>query len=194
MYIALFLLTKKCKGLILFLLLFAVLASSIILPEVVVHRFESTFKAGNTYRVLGQKITLDDSAGARIRSWQSSFEKWLKRPLLGYGVPGGGVVYDVQYGRILREVGLLGLLVFFWIIARLFKAGFRSFSDPLVDDFGKGLSLGFISGLIGLLFMGITSEVFIIIRIMEPFWFLAAIVAMLPEVYESSPQTDTAVV
>ena len=69
----------------------------------------------------------------------------------------------------------------------LFKVGWRGFTHPQIDDFGKGLSLGFTCALVGLLAMGVAAEVFIIVRIMEPFWFLAAMVVMLPEV-SISPQ------
>jgi hypothetical protein len=66
--------------------------------------------------------------------------------------------------------------------------GRRSFLHEGVDDFGKGLSLALISSLSGLLLMGTGAEVFIIIRIMEPFWFLAAIVTMLPEAAVEAPE------
>jgi hypothetical protein len=45
----------------------------------------------------------------------------------------------------------------------------------------KGISLGYIAGLIGLLVHGIGTNTFIIVRIMEPFWFLTGMVMMLPE-------------
>ena len=48
------------------------------------------------------------------------------------------------------------------------------------DDFDKGLSLGFLGGTVGIMFHCIGANTFIIVRIMEPFWFLAAIVMMLP--------------
>ncbi len=186
MFLSLLIFTRKQKMFLLISLLFVILGSSFIFPKEVVRRFESTFRPGTTYTILGTKITLDESSSERIKSWQHSFDRWLKRPILGYGVPGDSVVSDVQYARILREVGLVGLLAFFWLITRLFKVGMRSFTSPQIDDFGKGLSLGFISSLVGLLVMGLASEVFIIIRIMEPFWFLAAIVAMLPEIINNT--------
>jgi hypothetical protein len=50
------------------------------------------------------------------------------------------------------------------------------------DDWERGLTLGFLAGFIGLLVHGFAAGTFIIVRIMEPFWFLAAIVVMLLEV------------
>jgi hypothetical protein len=42
------------------------------------------------------------------------------------------------------------------------------------------VALGFLAGTVGLLVHAIGSNTFIIVRIMEPFWFFAGIVVMLP--------------
>ncbi|MEJ2729613.1 MAG: hypothetical protein P8185_14090 [Deltaproteobacteria bacterium] len=44
----------------------------------------------------------------------------------------------------------------------------------------KGLSIGFLAGYIGLLFHSLGANTFIIVRIMEPFWFFTGIIAVLP--------------
>ena len=49
------------------------------------------------------------------------------------------------------------------------------------DDWERGLTLGFLAGFIGLLVHSFAAGTFIIVRIMEPFWFLAAVVEMLLE-------------
>lgn len=189
MYMAFLILSKRNKGMLLLFLIFALAAAPVLLPKKVVGRFHATFSKIETYTVFGKKISVDGSTAARIHSWKGSLKAWSRSPVIGYGVPGkGGVVSDVQYTRILREVGIIGFLIFVWMISRLFKAARKSFNDIQVDDFGKGLSLGFICGLAGLLFVGVAAEVFIIIRIMEPFWFLAAIVVMLPKI-SASPET-----
>ena len=43
------------------------------------------------------------------------------------------------------------------------------------------ISIGFLSGFMGLLLFSAAAATFIIIRIMEPFWFIVAIIAVLPE-------------
>jgi O-antigen ligase len=145
------------------------------------HRYKATFASGQVYTFLGHQLVLDPSASTRIESLRSALKKWVKNPVFGDGVPGGYFLYEVQYSRLIRETGLLGLLVFVWLMARLYKAGMRSYANTSLDEQEKGLSLGFICSLTGLLVMGFAAEVFIIIRIMEPFWFLAAIIVMLPE-------------
>ena len=52
------------------------------------------------------------------------------------------------------------------------------------EELYKGLVLGFIAGFIGLVFHAITANTFVIIRIMEPFWFIAGMVIMLPTLEE----------
>jgi hypothetical protein len=54
----------------------------------------------------------------------------------------------------------------------------------------KGLTLGFIAGFIGLITHALTANTFIIIRIMEPFWFFAGIIMMLPALREEAIETD----
>jgi hypothetical protein len=41
--------------------------------------------------------------------------------------------------------------------------------------------MGYLAGFIGLLYHGIGANTFIIVRIMEPFWFVTAMVVMIPE-------------
>ncbi len=50
----------------------------------------------------------------------------------------------------------------------------------LRDSDEHGLVLGFLAGTAGLLTHAIGADSFIIVRIMEPFWFFAGIVTMLP--------------
>ncbi|MBA7707594.1 hypothetical protein ES703_116469 [subsurface metagenome] len=52
------------------------------------------------------------------------------------------------------------------------------------DNLYKGLTLGFIAGFIGLAIHALTANTFILIRVMEPFWFITGIIMMLPKVKE----------
>jgi O-antigen ligase len=123
---------------------------------------------------------LDESAAARIENWKTVFEKWKKRPFLGYGVTGVGLV-DTQYPRVFGETGIIGFLIFIWLMAAVFRYGFQTFNN-IEDDWSRGLALGFLAGFVGLLIHSFSANTFIIVRIMEPFWFLAAVVMMLPQV------------
>jgi len=59
------------------------------------------------------------------------------------------------------------------------------------EPFYKGLILGFISGFAGILTQAIGTNTFIIVRIMEPFWFLCAIVMTLPKILNSQQCSAT---
>jgi hypothetical protein len=56
------------------------------------------------------------------------------------------------------------------------------------EELYKGLVLGFIAGFIGLVFHAITANTFIMIRIMEPFWFVTGIIMMLPKLLDSTEE------
>ena len=117
-------------------------------------------------------------------SWKAAFNAWIKRPFIGYGVTGYKFV-DAQYIRVLVETGFLGLVAFLFMISAMLarvKGIYRNSADP----FERGLSMGFLAATIGLLFHAIGANTFIIVRIMEPFWFITAMVIVLPELKEAS--------
>jgi len=180
MFLAFFLFSKKAKLSLGIFLIVVIGGASLIFPEQVFYRYKYALKGPESIDILGKKINIDESAYARLQSWNNSLRVWRKYPIIGWGVPGKGVVADVQYARVLREVGIIGFLIFLYLIFSLFRTGFNNLKTLKEDNFSFGLSLSFISFLTGLLFMGVGAEVFIIIRIMEPFWFLTAIVCELP--------------
>ena len=149
------------------------------LPKPVVSRILYTFEpeAGSATVRLG-KIAFDPSTSARLISMQRAFSAWTRRPVLGYGVTGAGFM-DVQYARTLVETGIIGLAVFLWLTWSVLKASLASFR-VLQDPEERGLALGFLAGTVGLLVHAVGANTFIIVRIMEPFWFLAAVVVTLP--------------
>jgi hypothetical protein len=153
------------------------------LPAPVTKRILYTFepeKGQATVRV--GKVGFDPSTSARLFSVQSAIEGWLRGPLFvvfGHGVTGFGFM-DAQYARVLVETGAVGMAAFAWLIWTLLRssgAAFGSLREP--ED--RGLALGFLAGTVGLLMHAIGSNTFIIVRIMEPFWFFAGIVLMLPQ-------------
>lgn len=123
-------------------------------------------------------IKLEESAAMRVKAWQRGFSFWLSKNLLiGNGVTGTGLV-DAQIPLVVGETGLIGLGVWFWMIYVCFKVAWRLYKrskDPPV----RALSLGYIIGLFGLLWQSVGVNTFIIVRIMEPFWFLTAIIMKL---------------
>jgi hypothetical protein len=162
----------------------ATIAVSVIVirPQAVLERVKYTFSFKDESLARIGDIYLDYSSSARIFSWQHSFQTWKKHPILGRGISGIGLV-DGQYIRTFPELGIIGLLALLWLLWSIFKHSFDIYKQ-MDDESFKGLVLGFIAGFIGLAIHALTANTFIIIRIMEPFWFIAGIIMMLPKVKE----------
>lgn len=155
-----------------------------IAPNVAKERVAYTFTQGINQRdaVKVAGVTLDTSTSARLKTWAKASRDWVKHPILGYGVTGYSFI-DAQYMRVITETGFLGLIFFFLLMFTVFREthyAFRKTKDP----FHEGLSMGFIAGFVGLLFHAIGANTFIIVRIMEPFWFMTALVVMIPKLEE----------
>jgi len=172
---------KKGRVILLPLLVLAIWVAPMFTHKIIHNRINETFVGKDTVKVMGRYITVDESTSARFASARRSIEKWAKSPIIGQGVTSAGVVSDVQYTRVLCEVGVVGFTIFMWLIVVLMQTGLHSYRLAGMGVFGRNISAAFVASLVGLLVMGLAAEVFIIIRIMEPFWFIAAIVANLPE-------------
>jgi hypothetical protein len=59
------------------------------------------------------------------------------------------------------------------------------------DKFFKGVSMGFFAGIIAMMTHSLGANTFIIVRIMEPFWFLMAIVISIPHIEEAEKLQNT---
>jgi O-antigen ligase len=149
-------------------------------PKVTKDRVSYTFTQGigrpDAVTVAG--VQLDTSTSARIKSWEEAVRDLVQHPVLGFGVTGYRFV-DAQYVRVAAETGFLGLLIFLLLLGTILKESYRVFKAS-EDPFDKGLAIGFLAGFTGLLFHAIGANTFIIVRIMEPFWFIAAMVMRMP--------------
>ena len=149
-----------------------------ILPRAAKERIAYTFtQPVHKEQVRLGKLRIDTSASARIISWKQGLSDWRKRLFLGHGITGYSFM-DAQYPRILVETGIIGMLVFTWLIYTLFQVGLSTWREQQ-DDLLRGLSVGLIAGLVGLLIHAIGANTFIIVRIMEPFWCLTGIIVAL---------------
>ena len=164
--------------------------SPLIAPRVVKERMAETFtQPVQTGQIQVGKLRLDTSASARIISYREALSDWQKKPILGYGVT-GYTFMDAQYPKILAETGIVGLLAFAWLVYALFRVGVSTWQNAQ-DDLLRGLSVGLIAGLVGLLVHAIGANTFIIVRIMEPFWFLTGIVISLVAIHEEGAEVPT---
>ncbi len=178
-------LSKKKQWIIPLVLLLG-LTLPFIAPRIAKERVAYTFTQGvnrkDAVELFGVK--LDTSSSARLLGWQEAARDWLKHPILGFGVTGYHFV-DAQYVRTINETGFLGFFFFMLLLLTIFRNARRAVAKT-EDPFHHGLAIGFLAGFIGLLFHALGANTFIIVRIMEPFWFLAGTVMMLEEI-EKAP-------
>jgi O-antigen ligase len=162
------------------------LLSPLFLPGIVKERILYTF---NQPEEPGQitigELRLDTSTSARLQSWQEAARDIAKHPLLGYGVTGYPFL-DAQFPRVLTETGLLGLAAFVYLLVSIFRLALQRLRQT-EDPFFRGLIMGFIAGFIGLVVHSLGTNTFILVRIMEPFWFFAGIIAVLPMIQAEAP-------
>jgi O-antigen ligase len=164
-----------------------------IAPDPAKERVAYTFTQGRNRKdvVAVAGIKLDTSTSARVKSWREAIGDLTEHPILGYGVTGYKFV-DAQYVRVAAETGLVGLLTFGFLLATIFRE-VRRVQNAATDPFNKGLAVGFLAGFIGLLFHGIGANTFIIVRIMEPFWFVAAMVMSIPSLEKEQGKMEAPV-
>lgn len=162
------------------------MASPLFLPDIVKQRIRFTF---NQPEEPGQitigDVRLDTSTSARLQSWKDVMRDFTRHPFLGHGVTGYAFV-DAQFPRVLAETGLLGLAAFLYLLAAIFKLAWRRFQEAR-EPYYRGLVMGFLAGLVGLVVHSIGVNTFIIVRIMEPFWFFVGIIAVLPMLQAETP-------
>ncbi len=178
--LALFIFSPKKKQIALFTVCLIVVGP-VFLPKSAKERLLFTFMQEKQVRAKQLQIgsvRLDTSSTARLNSYKVAVDGWMQKPILGWGVT-GFVFVDSQVVRTLVETGLVGLLAFLWLIWAYFQGGLAAMrASP--DRFQYGLAIGYIAGLFGLLAHSVGSNTFIILRIMEPWMVLTAIVIRIP--------------
>jgi len=155
------------------------MVSPLFLPKAVKNRIMYTFTQPEEQgQIQIGDLRLDTSTSARLKSWQEALADWPKHPLLGYGVTGYHFV-DAQFPRILVETGILGLIAFFYLLYSIFKLSLHYLKE-VKTPYYQGLGIGFLAGFVGLMVHAMGANTFIIVRIMEPFWFFVGIIAAIP--------------
>jgi O-antigen ligase len=175
------------------ILLLSFVVSPLFLPKAVKSRIMYTFtQPEEKGQVRIGNIRLDTSTSARLASWKEAFQDWPRHPLLGYGVTGYKFI-DAQIPRVLLETGLLGLVAFAYLLFSIFKVALNNVRH-LKTPYFQGLSMGFLAGFIGLVIHAMGANTFIIVRIMEPFWFFVGIMVVMPALEGQQTEQPEAVV
>ena len=191
LYVLAVLLPSRGRIGLVFLLVIAIILGAAFTPQRIFKFLRATFietpAGGGVFEVGSLKVELGPSPATRVRHYHWVFDQWTKSPLIGYGVTGVGLV-DSQYVLIVGETGLIGSCIFLWLLVRIFQTGISTFRKGQ-DPFAKALGMAFLLASTGIVVQGITANSFIIVRIMEPFWFLAAITVGVMQLQEEAPAT-----
>jgi O-antigen ligase len=184
--LVLLLLTDRKAGFAALLGMVAMLAF-LLLPEAAIRRITFTWtQAPERGQLVVGGLRLDTSTSVRLENWQTVLvEDFPKHPLLGHGVTGFRFL-DAQYLRVAMELGMVGLFAFVWLQAEVARLAYRVYRRSR-DWLLRGLSLGLLAGFVGLVVHSLGANTFIIVRIMEPFWFLMGLVAAAPAVEAAAP-------
>jgi O-antigen ligase len=163
------------------LMLIGLIVSPLFLPQAAKERILYTFSQPfHEQQIQVGDVRLDTSLSARIKSWQDALKDFPEHPFIGYGITGYAFL-DAQYFRVLLESGILGLAAFGYLLYAVFRL-IRSTWEQVENPLYRGLLKGFAAAYVGMLFHAIGANTFIIVRIMEPFWFVAGLVTVLPAI------------
>jgi hypothetical protein len=153
------------------------IVSPFVMPKDVLDRVTNTFQLsdGSEVTVGGYDtgVQVDKSTGERLDVWKKVDYNLHVWPWLGGGVSWDRVL-DSQYARILIETGILGCAAFVFLQFRLIATTREAYRFAR-DWFGRGIGIGVLAGTIALIVHSLGTVSFIIVRIMEPYWFLVAL-------------------
>lgn len=106
---------------------------------------------------------LDHSSETRVNLWEEAMQIYDTNPVLGSGFD--TYAYTSHYHgykdthnlfiKVLVETGVIGLLLFLWLLAKSFTTGYQLFRrahDPLLSSIGLGLSAWVVCSVVANLF------------------------------------------
>ncbi|GAG19249.1 unnamed protein product [marine sediment metagenome] len=130
-----------------------------------------------------------DVGGRRAEEiWKIRIEKTIENPwasLFGFG-KSVIIRFDEshsQYVRNFSEVGIIGSLVFLFLILIIIKKALKGFLFSKAH-FLIGLSSGLLIATLTMLFISIPGEAFIVVKIAEVYWFFVALTLTSLKLYE----------
>lgn len=146
-------------------------------PKDVQDRVNYTFQRGSGEDVViagrDTGLNVDKSTYERIYVWQKVRYNLRVWPWFGGGITWDRVL-DSQYALVIIETGLFGLAAFVFMQFRLLKTLRQAYLWSH-DWLAKGLCVGVFTTTIALMVHSMGTISFLIVRIMEPYWFLVAL-------------------
>jgi putative inorganic carbon (HCO3(-)) transporter len=137
-----------------------------------------------------EKYQEKSEGGGRAYRWGLAKEIFEESPILGRGPGsfGGAVAYRAQafkglyvdsyFLEILSNYGLIGILLFLWILLECFR-NLIYYAYQSVDSRSQMVGYGILSGLFGFLIHNGTENIWEIIPLAVQFWFLVGIAVLI---------------
>jgi len=180
MFLALILLGLMARRTwILLVVALIVLGAPMLFPDTVIKRVQSTFEPSGVavdVPVVGSEVVIDKSAYERVYVWQKVRHNLRVWPMFGGGVS-WDTVLDSQFARVIIETGLVGLTAFLFLLWRVIRTSHETFRWSR-DWVARGLGLAMCVNTLALMLHSLGTISFLIVRMMEPFWFLMALVVV----------------
>lgn len=170
----LFLKKRNCKQFLLIVLILLFFAGIfLVIPD----PFTGSGRIIKTFS--SPKIVLSEIRRSRIDSAIAPTfkkimeEKNLLLPFFGFGKGYIGEGHN-QYLLYFVWVGIMGLFVFFWLIFNILRKSFKAFLKS-GEGFLVGMSSGLFVATISMLFCGLASDPFVVVKSAEVYWMFAGI-------------------
>jgi len=164
---------SRDKAIFLSLIAVALIVFAVSPPQALIERAAYTLSS-QRQSIVFMGYTIEPSAAARLQAWVTAGRALADNPLTGTGVTGAGLI-DAQYPRVIAETGMIGFMLFVWLLWRLATSGIELRREATTET-EMIIATGFLAGLCGLIVHGIGANTFIIVRIMEPMWLMAGLV------------------
>jgi O-antigen ligase len=161
---------------LLVLLLAFLLVWTAVVPNAVHERVDMTYDESS-----GE---MDHSAQVRVEMWDDAMTLFASSPLLGTGFYTYAFMHRVgEYSdthnffvKVLMETGIVGMLIFLWLLLRLFWMGF-SFSWRARDPFFAALGLGLAGWVVTSAVANFFGDRWTFLQVDGYLWIIAAMVA-----------------
>ena len=124
--------------------------------------------------VISSGVIVDDSAKKRIATFYQLWRVFEQHPLAGLGPGGAGRIAEGQYIRELVEGGVIGASIFLLVVCRTARIGHTCLRQGQ-DRLTRGLGLGLLCSTAGLLAQALFTELFVVIKVITPFWLLVGL-------------------
>lgn len=161
-------LVKERRGVIVVLLIFNV--GVLVAPDQITKRIATI---ASVLWSDGQVLSLD----ARINAWSSAFYRVAQeRPIFGFGLGSVELGHiDSEYARVLSDTGFLGVILFGWLLVRVFHVANRGYDSLGSSRFHKGFAAGYWIAFGCITIHAIAATSFTSIRTMETFMLLTGL-------------------